>query len=124
MTDLRSVALTSADCDYLRALLEVDDGENVPSDVDLATLWTTLQTEPTTPTKIRKTVFQFVVLHPADEPLEDLEVAMYRADQDNAVGAEEVISVEDVPDDKVEAELIALGNDGAFFDHELGREED
>lgn len=75
-------------------------------------------------TIITKTTFTFVVLHPSDDPIVDLDIAMARSDTDNAVGMEEVISVEEVPDDQVEAELVALGNDGTFFNLELGKEEE
>lgn len=71
-------------------------------------------------TTISKTVFTFTVLHPTNEPLEDLELAISRATDDNAVGYEDVVSTEVLPDDQVESELVALGNDGYFFDHERG----
>lgn len=65
---------------------------------------------------IAKTVYTFTVLHPADAPLDDLGHALYEASEGNAVGdvtAETTVTL--VPD-AVRSELIALGNDGEFFD--------
>lgn len=73
---------------------------------------------------ISKTTFTFVVLHPTDQPPMSLEHAMEESMTGNMVGLEtEAITLE-VPDSEVETELVALGNDGEFFNIELGRTED
>lgn len=84
-------------------------------------------------TTISKTTFTFTVLHRTDEPFSDgydsgydgpfcgaLAEAMQRSWDGDAVGAEAVAEVAEVPDDQVSEELVALGNDGTFFDFDLG----
>lgn len=69
---------------------------------------------------ISKTTFTYTVLHRTDEPVMSIEEAMSRAWDGDAVGGEtEVIAVH-VPDEQVEDELVALGNDGEFFNDALG----
>lgn len=69
---------------------------------------------------IQKATIKIVILFSSDEyppeyfsraELSDLEYLM----NSDAVGQVEVESIEDVPDTDVERELLALGNDGAFF---------
>lgn len=85
---------------------------------------------------ISKTTFTFVVLHRTDEPFSDgydsgydgpftgtLAEAMQRSWDGHAVGSETGSITEGVPDDKVAEELVTLGNDGYFFDGDLGRED-
>lgn len=83
-------------------------------------------------TTISKTTFTFTVLHRTDEPFNDdydsgydgpfcgsIAEAMQRSFDGNAVGdvtAEETVPVEDAD---VADELVALGNDGEFFDNDL-----
>ena len=40
------------------------------------------------------------------------------------IGCEIVASVENIPDDRVRDELLAIGNDGSFFDDVLNDDED
>lgn len=81
-------------------------------------------------TLISKTTYTFTVLHRTDEPIMgdddfdgpfggDLGAALQRSWDGNAVGAiVEEFTVE-VPDERVPAELVALGNDGEFFIDDL-----
>lgn len=80
---------------------------------------------------ISKTTFTFTVLHRTDEPFiwdgqegvgpydNNLGEALARSWDGHAVGwvADETTVV---PSDQVAAELVALGNDGTFFDDDLG----
>lgn len=68
--------------------------------------------------EISKTVFTFTVLHPTDEPLWSLEHALSESDDGNAVGWTTGSVTVAVPAGDVAAELIALGNDGEFFDED------
>lgn len=69
---------------------------------------------------ISKTTFTYTILHRTDGPVRGLKEAMSRAwDGDAVGGVTEKITVH-VPDEQVEDELIALGNDGEFFDDALG----
>ncbi len=80
-------------------------------------------------TVISKTTITFTVLHRTDEPIvgfpgdgplcSPLGEALARSWDGHAVGAETSMTTVEVADDKVEDELIALGNDGEFFDDDL-----
>lgn len=65
---------------------------------------------------IVKTVITFTVLHRADNPITDLETALYEANEGDAVGWETDCTSEPVDPEQVVNELVALGNDGLFFD--------
>lgn len=68
------------------------------------------------PEGIVKTTITFTVLHRADNPMESLGHAMSESWDGDAVGWEtESVTVPVSPDDVVD-ELVALGNDGTFFD--------
>lgn len=69
-------------------------------------------------TGIVKTTITFTVLHRADNPLSDhtLEEVLWEASEGDAVGWETDRVTQPVPDDRLADELIALGNDGTFFD--------
>jgi len=86
-------------------------------------------------TIISKTTITFVVLHRTDEPLDNFEQhgdgpldnslgeALARSWDGNAVGSIVTDETVPVPDEQVEDELVALGNDGEFFDDDLEGEE-
>lgn len=79
------------------------------------------------PPEILLSVFQFNVLHPSDVIIPDLESALQEADTGNAVGAERLIYSHAVSPGSVPAALRKFGNDGTFFDPEVGsyhREDD
>lgn len=76
------------------------------------------------PLTISKTVISFTVLHRTDEPIEDLQDALSRSFDGHAVGLETAQNTEQIADFQVADELIALGNDGEFFDHDLGLVDD
>lgn len=66
---------------------------------------------------INKTVITFTVLHRADEPLPcGLAHVLEETDYGNAVGLETDRKTVEVPNMDVQSELIALGNDGEFFE--------
>lgn len=66
---------------------------------------------------VSKTTITFTVLHLSDEPLPaDLEAVLEATDYGNAVGLETKRETTEIPDDDVQTELLALGNDGEFFD--------
>jgi hypothetical protein len=78
-------------------------------------------------TTISKTTITFTVLHRTDEPFDSdypLEEAMARSMDGHAVGGETGTITEEVPDDQVADELGELGNDGSFFDSDLGIEDE
>lgn len=68
---------------------------------------------------ITRTTFHFTVLHRTDEPLYDIEEAMARSMDGNAVGQVSGTTVTTLDNDEVPDELIALDNDGTFFDDDL-----
>jgi len=82
-------------------------------------------------TTIVKTTFTFAVLHRADEPFtwdeasgdgpldNNLGEALARSWDGHAVGMITSEETVDVPDEQVETELVALYNDGEFFDDDL-----
>lgn len=71
----------------------------------------------TAPQGIVKTVFTFTVLHRADNHIGSIEEAMYEANEGDAVGWETDSSTVPVSPDRVADELVALGNDGTFFNN-------
>lgn len=82
---------------------------------------------------ISKTTITFVVLHRTDEPIIGFEgdgplasplgEALARSWDGHAVGMETSEETVEVPDDHVENELVALHNDGTFFDDDLDEED-
>ena len=74
-------------------------------------------------TKIVKIVYQVVALMPAEHAHwaqhSRAEKALREIDEGDWIGCEIVGSVENIPDDKVRDELLAIGNDGTFFDDVL-----
>lgn len=71
---------------------------------------------------IVKTTYTFTALHRADWTPEGIEDAMRESYDGHAVGQETSSKTEPVPDDKVSDELVALSNDGSFFDEDLQEE--
>jgi hypothetical protein len=72
---------------------------------------------------ISRTTFTFTVLHRTDEPFlsdDPLQEALARSYDGNAVGATTGDVTIDLPDTTVPEELVELGNDGSFFDDDLG----
>ncbi len=69
-------------------------------------------------TVISKTTFIFEVLHPADSPPTDLRSALHDASYGHAVGTESQLSTVRLRTEDVPAELVRMGNDGAFFAEE------
>lgn len=69
---------------------------------------------------ISKTTYTFVVLHTSDERPLSLEDAMEQSMNGNMVGMETQEVTENVRSEDVVGELVALGNDGEFFNYELG----
>jgi hypothetical protein len=67
--------------------------------------------------RITRTVYTFTVLHPADEPPQDLCEAMARSYDGDCVGAVTNSRTEPVAD--VRTALVDLGNDGTFFDFSI-----
>jgi hypothetical protein len=69
--------------------------------------------------KIQKSTMTFTFLHPADDPVQEMTVEQIfeECETGGFVGSwgAEPMTTEDVPDDEVEEELQALGNDGEFF---------
>lgn len=74
-------------------------------------------------TTISQTTITFTVLHRTDEPIADLHEALARSYDGHAVGAETNCVTIPIKDDKVEALLVSLGNDGLFFNDDLGVED-
>jgi hypothetical protein len=67
--------------------------------------------------KIAKTTITFTVLHLASDPLpDDLLVVLEETNTGHAVGWTTDRKTVEVPDSRVVTELVALGNDGSFFD--------
>ena len=67
---------------------------------------------------IRKTTFTYVVYHEADDEPVNLPHAMWEANQGSMVGSTIDMKTESVHPDKLVDELVAIGNDGTFFDTE------
>lgn len=67
--------------------------------------------------EISKTTLTFTVLHRSDQPLSrDIGEILEETDTGHAVGWETNRVTVSVPANKVRDELLALGNDGEFFD--------
>ncbi|GAB4988539.1 MULTISPECIES: hypothetical protein [Mycobacterium] len=67
--------------------------------------------------RVSKTVVTFTVLHCSDTPLPpSLDAILQETDYGHAVGLETSRVTVDVPEDTVRDELLALGNDGEFFE--------
>lgn len=68
--------------------------------------------------KIYKTVINVIILS-EDRPFGngewDLKDAQYFIEEGDGIGTYEIESIDEVPDGKVEDELLAIGNDGTFF---------
>lgn len=71
-------------------------------------------------TTISKTVITITVLHRTDQPIVDIEEALERIDTGNGVGDVEIGTAQYVEDVNVPEALVELGNDGTFFDDDLG----
>jgi len=65
---------------------------------------------------ISKTTFTFTVLHRSDAPLHNIQHALAESYDGDACGFETGSETTAVPPERVVAELLALGNDGRFFD--------
>jgi hypothetical protein len=79
-------------------------------------------------TKIVKIVYQVVALMPAEHAHwaqhTSTEKALSEIDDGCWIGCQIVGAVENIPDDKVRDELLAIGNDGTFFDDVLNDDEE
>ncbi|WP_448205333.1 hypothetical protein [Azospirillum sp. sgz302134] len=77
------------------------------------------------PGKIAKTILTVTILHPVDESPEGkpLDAIGRELDDGGWIGQIASASVTAVSDDRVRDELIALGNDGTFFDTLLDRQD-
>jgi hypothetical protein len=79
-------------------------------------------------TKIVKIVYQVVALMPAADAHwaqhSKAEKVLSEIDEGSWIGCEVVGSVENIPDDKVRDELLAIGNDGTFFDDVLNDDDE
>lgn len=67
---------------------------------------------------ILKTTITLTVFHRKDVDIPNMSWPniLYQIDQGESIGSTEIVSTEPVPEDKVNDELIAIGNDGSFFD--------
>lgn len=72
------------------------------------------------PTTISKTIITITVLHRTDEPIVDIDEALERIDTGNGVGDVAIGTAQYVEDVQVPEALVELGNDGTFFDSDLG----
>lgn len=66
--------------------------------------------------KIFKHIYTVVVLSDSDEPVDDLNVLADSIDTGEDIGQFEHTSTEEVSAEQVKQELLAIGNDGTFFD--------
>ncbi|BBA65179.1 hypothetical protein [Xanthomonas phage XacN1] len=69
---------------------------------------------------VRKSVLQFVVYHTDDDKLENYTLLdiLDECDTGNMIrGSVDTVLSELVPDESLKSELIAIGNDGTFFDY-------
>jgi hypothetical protein len=107
---------------HANILGEVIEGRSSPQPTTLA------PTSGRPDTKIVKIVYQVVALLPAaDAPWAQhskAEKALSEINQGDWIGCEIVGSVENIPDDKVRDELLAIGNDGTFFDDVLNDDDE
>jgi len=71
---------------------------------------------------IVKTTITIAVLHRGDNPMTEhgIDEVLYEMNEGEAVGWETSRVTDPVPADQVCDELVALGNDGTFFDDEDG----
>jgi hypothetical protein len=67
-------------------------------------------------THVQKTTYTYVVYHTADDPPQDMSHAMREAFDGSMVGQVINERIDDVAPDKLVDELIAIGNDGEFFE--------
>lgn len=69
---------------------------------------------------IVKTTITITLLHRADNPMDshNIEQVLWEMSEGDAVGWETDRTTKPVPAERVEAELIALGNDGTFFNED------
>jgi hypothetical protein len=73
------------------------------------------------PRDVRRTVVQVEVFSdgPYGGDAANLEGVAYAIDQGDCIGQVEIVTADEpVPADEVEAHLLRIGNDGAFFDDE------
>lgn len=73
---------------------------------------------------VSQTTITFTVLHPSDIAVGGIDEAIFLAMDGDGVGMDVDVSTVSVADSEVRAKLIALGNDGVFFDHLIGAEDD
>lgn len=75
---------------------------------------------------IVKTTITITVLHRADNPMTDcdIEEVLYETREGEAVGWETDRVTEPVAAEQVPDELVALGNDGTFFDDDEEESDD
>jgi len=66
--------------------------------------------------KIYKHIYTVVVLSESDDTVDDLSVLADSIDSGEDIGQFEHTSTEEVPAEQVEQELLAICNDGTFFD--------
>lgn len=71
---------------------------------------------------ISKTTFTYTVLHRTDTPPSDVYVALGEAMDGHMVGAQMASETEPVAREDVRTELLAVGNDGGFFDFDFDEE--
>lgn len=70
-------------------------------------------------TTISKTVFEFTVLHRTGEEPADAHDAVMQAHDGEIMGQQTFNETTEVTDEMVPAELVAIGNDGHYFDDDL-----
>jgi Domain of unknown function (DUF4406) len=122
-----------AECDGLAVLPGWETSEGAGIEVRLVTdlglpvldvpAWVDLAEKYDQQTIISKSTYLFTVLHRTDEPFvgdDPLHQALARSWDGHAVGQITSERTEIVPDNEVEIELLILGNDGTFFDDDLG----
>lgn len=68
--------------------------------------------------KILKTTLTLTVLHHEDIDIANMSIddIAYQIGDGESIGDMKTVSTEPVPADKVQEELLAIGNDGSFFD--------
>lgn len=67
---------------------------------------------------IMKTTITLTILHHKDSDIQNMSLAdiVYQIDDGDCIGDAKNVTTEPVPEDKVNDELLAMGNDGSFFD--------
>lgn len=99
------------------------NGERMSTrDLDGRTEQPTTTAPSTEAVRVQATTYTFTVLHLADAKPIDMGVAVIEADDGNAVGLVTHEQTTDVSDADIAHRLKELGNDGTFFDADLGRE--